>query len=173
MLFAALCELGTVTSSSIKVDNLVNLVRRMSLHGDEENQHKIRTTLTEAEAFAPADSIDPANEDDVKLNPDSAMIQDDSIKKRSRKLTEKGLCLKKSTLHNRRKKMNSRLLRQAGAIEDLMYTYKNMVNRDIHQRGLQRWDQSQQVLEVQEEPSPAVANLPGKEPWKRRLNWPK
>ena len=41
-------------------------------------------------------------------------------------MTEKGLCLK-SILHNKRKKMNSRLLRQAGAIKDLMYTYKNTV----------------------------------------------
>ena len=55
MLFAALCKLGTVTSSSIKVDNLVNLVRRISLHEDEENQHEMRTTLAESEAFAPAD----------------------------------------------------------------------------------------------------------------------
>ena len=40
---------------------------------------------------------------------------------------EKGICLKKSTLYNKKKKMNSRLLRQASAIEGLMYTYKNMV----------------------------------------------
>ena len=46
-------------------------------------------------------------------------------------------------------------------------------NRDIQARGVQRQDQSQQVLEVQEEPSPAKANLPGKESWKRRPNWPK
>ena len=45
------------------------------------------------------------------------MTQDDSTKKRSSEMTEKGLCLKKSTLNNKRKKMNSRLLRQAGAIE--------------------------------------------------------
>ena len=101
---------------------MVNFVRRMCLHGDEENQHKIRTTLAEAEAFAPADSICPANDDDDdELNPDGVVMQDGSTKKRSRKLTEKGHCLRKSTLHNKRKKMNSRLLRQEGAIEDLMY----------------------------------------------------
>ena len=55
MLFAALCKLGTVTSSSMKVDNLVNLARRMTLHEDEENQHEMRTTLAENEAFALAD----------------------------------------------------------------------------------------------------------------------
>ena len=127
MLFAAFCKLGTVTSSNIKVDNLVNLVRKMSRHEDEENQHEMRTTLAEAEPFSPADSIDPVNDGDDKLNPDGAVMQDDSTKKRSRKVTGKGLCLKKSTLHNKRKKVNSRLLRQAGPIEDLMYTYKNMV----------------------------------------------
>ena len=35
LLLAALYEFGTVTSSIIKVDNLVNLVSRMSLHEDE------------------------------------------------------------------------------------------------------------------------------------------
>ena len=99
----------------------------MSLHQDGENQHEMRTTLAEAEVFAPVDRIDPANDDDDELNPDGAVMQDDSTNKRSRKLTEKGLCLKKSTLHNKRKKMNARLLRQAGAKEDLMYTYKSMV----------------------------------------------
>ena len=85
------------------MDSLVNLVRRISLHEDEENQHEMRITLAEAEAFAPADSIDLANDDDDELNSDGAVMQDDSTKKRSRKLTEKGLCLKKSTLHNKRK----------------------------------------------------------------------
>ena len=114
--------------------NLVNLVRRMSLHENEVNQHDMRTTLAEAEAFAPADRIDPANDDDNdddddddELNPDGAVMQDDSAKTRSRKLMEKGICLKISTLHNKRKKINSRLLRQASAIEDPMYAYKNMV----------------------------------------------
>ena len=105
--------------------NLANLVRRMSLHENEVNQHDMRTTLAEAEAFAPADRIDPANDDDNdddddddddELNPDVAVMQDDSAKTRSRKLMEKGICLKISTLHNKRKKINSRL-----------YAYKNMV----------------------------------------------
>ena len=126
MLFAALCQFGTVTSSSIKVDNLVNLVRRMSLHEDEENQHGMKTILVEAEDFAPANRIDPANNTDG-LNLDRAVRQDHSRKKRSRKLTEKGLCLKKSTLYNESKKMNSMLLTLASAIEDLMYAYRNMV----------------------------------------------
>ena len=98
----------------------------MSLYDDEENQHGMKTILAETEAFAPADRIDPANYDN-EVNPDGAVMQDGSTKKRSRKLTEKDLCLKRSTLYDKRKKMNSRLLRQASAIEDLMYIYKNMV----------------------------------------------
>ena len=42
------------------MDNLVNLVSRVSLHEDEENQHEMRTIFAEAEAFLPADGIDPA-----------------------------------------------------------------------------------------------------------------
>ena len=58
-----------------------------------------------AENFASIDRIDPVNDDD-ELNPDGAVMQDDSTKKRSGKLTEKSLCLKKSTLLNKREKMN-------------------------------------------------------------------
>ena len=36
---------------------------------------------------------------------------------------------------------------------------------------LTRWDENQQVLEVQEVLNLAVANPSGKEPWQRRLNW--
>ena len=98
----------------------------MSLHEAEENKHEMRIILAEAEAIAPADRIDPANDDDG-LNPDGAVMQDGSTKMRRRKLTEKGLYLKRSTLHSKRRQMNSRLLRQARAIKDLMYRYKNMV----------------------------------------------
>ena len=50
-----------------------------------------------------------------------------SHQKRSRKLTEKGWSLKLSTLNSTRGKMNSRLVRQSGTIEDLMYLSKNYV----------------------------------------------
>lgn len=42
-------------------------------------------------------------------------------------MAEKGPCLKKSILYNKRNKMNSMLLRQASVIEDLLYLYKNML----------------------------------------------
>ena len=49
----------------------------MSLHEDGENQDEMRTTLAEAEAeaFGPADSADPGNDDDDELNPDGAVMQ--------------------------------------------------------------------------------------------------
>ena len=48
------------------------------------------------------------------------VMQDDSAKKRSRKLTEKDLYLKKSTLRTKGNKMNSRLMRWASVTENLM-----------------------------------------------------
>ena len=83
----------------------------------------MKTKLVEAEAFAPADRIHPANDE---LNPTGAVMQDHSTNTRSRKMKKKGLFLKKSTLYNNRK-INSRLLRQASVTEDLMYIYKKMV----------------------------------------------
>ena len=47
----------------------------------------MKTILIEDEAVAPADRTDTAKDDDG-LNPDGAVMQDDSAKKRSRKLTE-------------------------------------------------------------------------------------
>ena len=42
-------------------------------------------------------------------------------------LTEKGLSFKKSTLLDKRRKLNSWLLRLSGAVEDLIYSSKNQV----------------------------------------------
>ena len=71
------------------MDNLLSLVSRMSLHEDEENQHRVRIILGEYEAVAPADRIDAANDVD-DLNPDAAVMQVGSTKKISSKQTEKG-----------------------------------------------------------------------------------
>ena len=59
----------------------------MSLHKDEQNRQGMKTILIEDEAVAPADRTDTAKDDDG-LNPDGTVMQDDSAKKRSRKLTE-------------------------------------------------------------------------------------
>ena len=47
--------------------------------------------------------------------------------KRRKRLTEKGASFKLSTLLSNRNRMNSGLLRQSSAIQDLMYSAKNMV----------------------------------------------
>ena len=47
--------------------------------------------------------------------------------KKSKKLTEKGRNLKLSTLSSTRRKMISRLVRQSGTIQDLMYSSKSYV----------------------------------------------
>ena len=46
---------------------------------------------------------------------------------RRQELIEKGLKFKKSTLLDKRRKLNSWLLRLSGAVEDLMYSSKNQV----------------------------------------------
>ena len=47
--------------------------------------------------------------------------------KRSRKMTMKGLLHKKNTLRERRRKINSRLIRRYGTIEDLLCSSANKV----------------------------------------------
>ena len=46
---------------------------------------------------------------------------------RSRNLTERGLAYKKETLRERRRKINSRLIRQYSTIEDLLFSSKNII----------------------------------------------
>ena len=46
---------------------------------------------------------------------------------RSRKMTMKGLLHKKNTLRERRRKINSRLIRKYGTIEDFLYSSTNKV----------------------------------------------
>ena len=46
---------------------------------------------------------------------------------RSRNLTEKGLAYKKKTLRERRRKINSRLIRKYSTIEDLLFFSKSII----------------------------------------------
>ena len=106
------------------MENLVHLVSRMSLHEGEENQpssyHMLEVPL---EAVAIGKDVDSKYiEEEEKILGDVASHQ-----KGSRKLTEKRRSLKLSTLSNTRGKMNPRLVRQSGTIEDLMYSSKNYV----------------------------------------------
>ena len=101
-----------------------NLVSRMSLHEGEENQPSSYYMLE-----VPLKEVAAGKDVDDKYMEEGEKILDNvaSQGKRSRKLTEKGRSLKLSTLSNTRRKMDSRLVRQSGAIEDLMYSSKNYV----------------------------------------------
>ena len=101
----------------------------MSLLEDEDNQAGMKpmleVPLEEADREATGkDGIIPAH-DDVS-HTEIAMKAEDQPPRR-RKLTEKGLSFKKSTLLDKRRKLNSWLLRLSGAVEDLMYSSKNQV----------------------------------------------
>ena len=104
------------------MENLAHLVSRMSLHEGEENQPSSYHMLE-----VPLEAVAVGKDVDNKYMEEGEKVLDDvaSQGKRSRKLTEKGWSLKLSTLSNTRRKMNSRLVRQSGTIEDLMYSSKN------------------------------------------------
>ena len=118
------------------MEDLAHLVSRTSLHEGEANQpssyHMLEVPLT-LKTFAVGSDVDNKYmEEEEKIVGDVA-----SQDKRSRKLTEKGRSLKLSTLSNTRRKMNSRLVRQSGPIEDLMYSSKNYVTLE---EALARFD---------------------------------
>ena len=96
----------------------------MFLHEGEENQPSSYHMLeVPPEAVAVGKDVDNKYiEEEEKILGDVASHQ-----KRSRKLTEKGWSLKLSTQSSARGKMNCRLVRQSGTIEDLMYSSKNYV----------------------------------------------
>ena len=107
----------------------MNLVSKMSLNEDEDNQAGMKpmleALLEEAGHEATGkDGIIPPH-DDVSHKEIAMKAEEQSP--RCRKFNERGLSLKKSTLLDKRRKLNSRLLRLSGVVEDLMYPSKNQV----------------------------------------------
>ena len=109
----------------------------MSLHEYGDNQAGMKPMLEipleEADREATGkDGIIQAHDDvsHIKI----AMKAEDQPPRRG-KLTEKGLSFKKSTLLDKRRKLNSRLLRVEGAVEDLMYpsSYQVAVEEEMAQ----------------------------------------
>ena len=95
----------------------------MLLHEDEDNQAGMKpmleVPLEEADREATGkDGIIPAH-DDVSHTEIAMKAEDQSP--RRRKLTGKVLSFKKSTLLDKRRKLNSWLLKLSDAVEDLMY----------------------------------------------------
>ena len=68
---------------------------------------------------------------------------------RSRNLTEKGLAYKKETLTERRRKINGRLIRKYRAIEDLLFSSKNIIA--VEEEMKQFIDLFKMLLDVHQE----------------------
>ena len=95
-------------SSSIKVGNLENLMSRMSLYEDGENQTGMKPMLVVPPVEAGKDGMVTEGDDHYSeiaeaLNEPPRKIQ---------KLAEKGLGMKKSTRETMRRKINAKQLRQ-------------------------------------------------------------
>ena len=101
----------------------------MSLHEDGDNQAGMKPMLEipleEADHEATVKGGIITAHDDVS-HIEIAMKAEDQPPRR-RKLTEKVLSFKKSTLLDKRRKLNSQLLRLSGAVQDLMYPSRNQV----------------------------------------------
>ena len=68
---------------------------------------------------------------------------------RSRNFTEKGLAYKKETLRERRRKINGRLIRKYRAIEDLLFSSKNIIA--VEEEMKQFMDLFKMLLDVHQE----------------------
>ena len=110
----------------------MKLVSRMSLHQDEEyhitNHRMVEVSLESDQAGFEAavgkDGNEMENGDTQKEEKEGTLLD---LGKRRKKLPEKGVSFKLSTLLSIRDRMNSRLLKESSAIQGLMYSAKNMV----------------------------------------------
>ena len=110
----------------------MKLVNRMSLHQDEEyvitNHPMVEVPLesnqTGFEAGVSKDGNEIENRGPQKDEKVGTLVDQG---KRRKNLIENDASFKLSTVLSKRNKMNYRLLRQSSAIQDLMYSTKNMV----------------------------------------------
>ena len=139
-------------TEEVKLENLVNLVGRMSLGerldtdlGEPDTGKSIPNGITRYQSMM-------VNEDQhletwTKIRKTSSVPSDSSCSQwveqsaredvirhvsrsratRSRNLTEKGLAYKKETLRERRRNINGRLIRKYSTIEDLLFSSKNII----------------------------------------------
>ena len=113
----------------------MKLASRMSLHEDEEyhmTNHPMVEVLLKSdqagfEAAVGKDGNEMENGETQKYDKEGIPLD---LAKRRKMLTEKGVSFKVSTLLSKRNRMNSRLLRQSYAIQDLMYSGTNIVTVD-------------------------------------------
>ena len=104
----------------------------MSLYQDEEC-HKANNLMVDVppesdqsgfEAVVGKDGNEMENGDPQKEENERTLVD---LGKRKKKLTEKGVSFKLSTLLSKGNRMNFRLLRRSSVIQHLMYSAKNMV----------------------------------------------
>ena len=104
--------------SSTKLENLVRLVREMSIKDCREGDLESITVVGNME-----DSTMKANQDGVLTiveNEEAESISGNKVK-RSRKLTGKGFQYKLEQLKTKREKINAKLLRKSGMMNDMLY----------------------------------------------------
>ena len=112
----------TATLSSTKLENLVRLVREMSIKDCGEGDLESITVVGNVEY-----STMKTNQNGVVTIAETEAaesISGDKVK-RSRKLTEKGLQYKLEQLKTKREKINAKLLRKSGMMNDMLYSFTN------------------------------------------------
>ena len=103
----------------------------MSLHEDEE-KHLSSLPMLEVpleldqEGFSAVVGKGGLEQEDEDHQQAGAVALEGQVK-RDVKLNDKGSSLKPSTLYKTKTKMSSRLIRQSGAIDNLIYSSKNIV----------------------------------------------
>ena len=112
----------TATLSSTKLETLVRLVRGVSIKDCREGDLDSIIVVGNME-----DSTMKANQNGILTIAEieaAESISGNKVK-RSRKLTEKGLQYKLEQLKTKREKINAKLLRKSGMMNDMLYSFTN------------------------------------------------
>ena len=120
-----------------------------------EDQHRETWTKIRETSSVPGDSscsqwVEQSATHSTMQPPEDVMRQGNIGRAtRSRNLTEKGLAYKKETLRERRRKINGRLIRKYRAIEDLLFSSKNITA--VEEEMKQFIDLFKMLLDVHQE----------------------
>ena len=128
-----------------KLDNLVNLVKNMSLHEvnaaadiDQQTQGESRIHQWRSKNLGQEETVPSnGNRDTTSLPGDQAWLKRDQadeneangVSASRRNLTEKGRTYRAKLLKERRQKINGRMMRKCNIIEDLLFSNKNRIAR--------------------------------------------
>ena len=130
------------------LEDLAHLVSRMSLHEDMENQASGTGFMLEVPEVNIPEFIGADGKDEivpVMDDPENAVAKQDRAV-RFRKMTEKGCQFKISTLLEDISRINKRMVRKSGTINDLLYSTKNSV---IEEEELAQFDDLfKQIMKV-------------------------